>query len=141
MAIIWRDSMTVGNVHIDQDHRYLICLINTIELALQTPEEKEIITGALMQLEQYTTEHFDREEEIQKKISYPNQYDHLKKHRELVTQFKNIKGQIEKSLETTKKIEDPQVIIKFLRHWLIDHVIQEDLQMSSLLKQYPADMV
>jgi len=59
---------------------------------MQSPDEKDILIDALDQLEYYTKEHFTREEELQNKISYPKNYDHLKKHRELVSQLQNTKG-------------------------------------------------
>ena len=38
--IVWREQkMSVGNTMIDADHRYLMCLINTVELALRSRHE------------------------------------------------------------------------------------------------------
>ena len=34
MSIAWRDDMSVGNEIIDNDHKYLISVLNTIEAAI-----------------------------------------------------------------------------------------------------------
>ena len=67
MPIMWRDQISVGNDAIDQDHKYLICLINSVELALSHEDTVKHLPIFIGQLVEYTKEHFIREEEIQKK--------------------------------------------------------------------------
>ena len=43
MPVVWRDEMSVGNDHIDRDHRYLLCLFNSIELALSHENKDELL--------------------------------------------------------------------------------------------------
>lgn len=43
MSIIWRPQMSVGNEIIDTEHRYLLCLVNTLELSLHTNAEVETV--------------------------------------------------------------------------------------------------
>jgi hemerythrin len=38
MTIVWHEKMSVGNALIDADHRDLLSLINSVELALRTHE-------------------------------------------------------------------------------------------------------
>ena len=52
--IVWREQkMSVGNTMIDADHRYLMCLINTVELALRSESYRDVIDIVLEQLEQF----------------------------------------------------------------------------------------
>ena len=140
MAILWRDSMSVGNDLSDRDHRYLLCYINTIELALQTPEEKDILDGAMKQLYEYALGHFQREEMIQSKISYPGLQKHRIEHKELLKQLNEIKTSIEKNNDPKDLIERSSDTINFLRHWLLDHVLQKDKQLQPFLSDYPKSL-
>ena len=42
MPIVWRKAMSVGNDLIDHDHHFMVNFLNTIELLLQKPDQKEI---------------------------------------------------------------------------------------------------
>ncbi len=137
MAIIWRKGMSVCNDVIDHDHQFMVNFVNTIELALQTPEEKEIILEAFEQLYDYSVGHFRREESIQRKIEYPKSLPHKNSHASLLTQLESLKKDLEK-IETPEKITNkaPQVV-KFLRDWLMNHVLDEDLLLKPYLEKYP----
>ncbi len=131
MAILWRDEMSVGNELVDSDHRYLICMINTVELAMVTKEDNSILMLALEQLEYYTEVHFKHEEELQEKIKYPDYFNHKKKHKDLVHQLKNFKKKLsELRINSDHYNEKVTNFEDFLKKWLIDHVIQEDLLMK-----------
>ncbi len=71
MPILWRPQMSVGNALLDGDHRYLIALINTVELALKSADERGALVTAPDQLVLYTKEHFDRDEKLMRAIRYP----------------------------------------------------------------------
>ncbi len=139
MALIWRDKMSVGNDVIDKDHRYMVCFLNTVTLALQKPEEREVLLSALTQLYNYAYEHFMREEIIQKKISYPELIRHRHEHKELLEELLKLKNKIEfdySDSEINDKYED---LVLFLKHWLMDHVLKTDLKLKSYLAKFPND--
>ena len=132
MAIKWVDSLSVANNSVDNDHKHLINIINRIELALNTEADDQLLKKGLKDLEEYTSLHFDREEALMKSANYPNYYRHFKEHRELMNTLNVIKMDILKKLNSGEKISDPDSLVTLLRHWLLDHVMQEDL----LLKPY-----
>lgn len=74
MAILWRNKMAIGNAEIDDDHRYLISLINAIEAAVNCGIERKVLSTHLSELFAYTEKHFKREEEIQAQIQFPFHY-------------------------------------------------------------------
>ncbi len=41
MAVMWQEEMRVGNAKIDNDHKYLISIINTIEAAMDCEASSE----------------------------------------------------------------------------------------------------
>lgn len=82
--IVWREKMSVGHEVIDADHRYLLCLVNSVELALRTDEPLDEL---LDQLVDYVKFHFKREEGIQMDVRYPNIEKHRSAHRQLADQL------------------------------------------------------
>lgn len=101
MAIIWRKEMSVGNTLIDEDHRYLMCLANTVELAVRTPDNREILSLTVDQLIDYTEFHFQREQDIQYKIRFPKLDDHLAEHRRIVVAVKQLRDRLQSRVVAT----------------------------------------
>ncbi len=140
MALIWRKSMDLGNNAIDHDHRYLVCYINTVELALQTPDDKEVLVESLAQLYSYAYDHFMREEIIQTKIKYPEIQEHKQEHKRLLEQFMELRNKVKSEYSAQELEKQSNDLVDFLRHWLIDHVLNEDIKLKPYLKNYPSDL-
>jgi len=137
MAVLWRDSMSVSNNEVDRDHKYLISLINTMELVLQEPEDKAPIISTLEQLKKYTIEHFQREELLQIKVRYPKMNEHKQIHKSLVIQLDKIIASVKSETSAALAGERSSEILGLLRNWLIEHVLQEDLQIKPYFAKFP----
>jgi len=87
MPIIWRDSMAIGQTTIDSEHKYLFCLINAVELALQIDNAHEVVRFYVGQLDDYTSAHFHNEEKIQLRINYPHYAEHKVEHQQILEQL------------------------------------------------------
>lgn len=137
MAFLWRKIMSVGNDLIDHGHRHLIGYINTIELLLQSANDKELITEALEQLHDATVRNFRIEESIQRKIGFPQTLHHRREHKKLLNQLNEVIENIEQC-RTSQELSDyaPELII-FLRNWIVDHVFHEDMLLRPFLIKYP----
>lgn len=141
MPIQWRKQMSVGNLIIDLDHRYLLCLINSVEYALRHPEEGENLHSALKHLAEYAREHFDREEKIQYHIKYQYFMDHKMKHQKLLDRLDVIIKEVIDERDLNKLKEKSPVIAVLLRDWLLDHVLKEDMKMKRDLESFPANLI
>jgi hemerythrin len=152
MPIIWRKEMSVSNDAIDQDHRYLFCLINTIELALRTGENLEVLGVVIEQLCDYTEYHFEREEMIQEKIQYPKRSEHRAEHLAIMNDVSDLKKHI-RTHESQAASAEPAAgddqgakqsslesddLVGLLRRWILDHVMKRDREMIPYLEQYPS---
>lgn len=135
MAIEWRKEMSVGNESVDNDHRNLIELVNSFERSIDTFETTGNLIVALKQLEEYSKQHFDREEMYQELIGYSGLEQHRISHQELIIQLKELieKVSMQDSLEEAGM--NKAQFIEFVRHWLIDHVIKEDLLFKPFAKR------
>lgn len=132
MTIEWREAMSLNNEEVDSDHRYMIRLVNAVEESLTSPNKRETVTVALDLLRDYANTHFKREESLMEKVGYPALDDHKNHHQTLL---KNLSELEEKIL--TKAASDsfengpfPEELLELLRHWLIGHIIGEDLRMK-----------
>lgn len=157
MPVVWRAGMTTGNDLIDQDHKYLLALFNSIELALSKPELMRYLPTFFRQLVDYTADHFSREEQIQLKVSYPNYLPHRRQHIEIVERLEALHARVIEELgpgpddadqdgevpRPTK--DDPEVVrqrlesdvLALAREWVINHVLKADKEMQPYLKAYP----
>lgn len=152
MPIIWRESMAIGHPIIDSQHKYLFCLVNAMELALQVENPAKVTGFYLDQLIEYTRSHFEDEEKIQIAIQYPQHYEHKTQHREIIENLEELKGRLlpksaeaaegdtaeEERLELlcNKTLDD---VVGFLRHWILDHVLHNDIHMKPYLRRQKVD--
>lgn len=138
--------MSVGNDLIDQDHRYLLCLVNSVELALKHEDTEHLLSTYMGQLLEYTKFHFEREEGIQKKIQYPQSVGHHEAHRIIVDHLKAMKDDTDIYLESKAdggvidiELEERvrNKMTELAREWIIDHILKEDKKMEYYLRKVP----
>lgn len=134
MAIAWREQLSVGNNIIDEDHKYLIEIINKVEVCL-TKKSMPALKAELKRLHDYSLLHFDREEKIAIAVGYEQTPGLQQSHQSLLGKLKKVESDFMSaeqawSPELTKEFAD------FLRNWLIDHVIKEDLLMKPVLQKH-----
>ena len=70
MGLQWRDQLSVGNDLIDGDHKYLIDIINKVEVSMKANNRAELM-ALLDELGHYGKTHFEREELVAKAVGYP----------------------------------------------------------------------
>lgn len=128
MTLQWREQLSVGNDLIDADHRYLIEIINEAEASLKSRRRADL-AAVLDELARYGKTHFDREERIAKAVGYPKSDQLHGSHDQLLEILEKFRASIGDSWP-----EDavPRLTL-FLRDWLINHVIMEDLLMKPWL--------
>lgn len=127
--IQWTPSFSVGNAVLDADHRKLIDILNQIYDAWMG-QSSTVELGLLFdQLMDYTDGHFSREESKLSSRDYADLTRHHAAHerlRELVHAFRSrhLAGQ-----QADKLTEE---MAKFLKSWLMDHILEEDMKYRSL---------
>ena len=135
MSLVWREQLSVGNDIIDNDHKYLIDIINLIEHSFAT-KNLNALAEALDSLTQYSKSHFAHEEKIAQAVGYKQIAYLNRSHSGLVKQLDKAKNELnEISQEWSSEIAAH--FNQFLRDWLINHVIKEDLLMKPALQKYP----
>jgi len=119
--------MSVGDTAVDNDHRYLIEMINSFQTSMETFDTPANLLVALGQLGEYAKKHFIWEENFQQSIGYPGVEGHRESHRQLVLQLNDLIKTVTSQDSLEKAGISKQQFIDLLRHWILDHVIKEDL--------------
>jgi hemerythrin len=131
MGLLWREQLSVGNDLIDNDHKQLIDIINTANQSLQAMSRAGLLT-ALDQLNKYSRLHFSLEEKIAQAVGYPSMGPLHTSHEELLNKL----GQIAAEIGEHWDAPAAEHFGKFLREWLINHVIKEDMLLKPYLKKF-----
>lgn len=136
MALIWTKQLSVGNATLDSEHKNLIGIVNSIEYAIETRDSSALLRGFKLLMD-YTHAHFTNEERFAQAINMP--FDqHKLSHQHLQKELQNTGDELEaKSGIWAEYVMEhyPQ----FLREWLIEHIIKEDMLMKPALQSYPYD--
>jgi len=129
MTIQWRKEMTVDESVIDEDHKLLIEIVNTFEVALGRKIAPETIDQGLKLLKHYAIEHFRREEELQRAVQYPFLDAHCREHRDLVKRLDAIATHRRAATTRGDIVEVATEIVTLIKEWLVHHILQTDLRM------------
>ncbi|PIQ54797.1 MAG: hemerythrin [Comamonadaceae bacterium CG12_big_fil_rev_8_21_14_0_65_59_15] len=131
MPIQWRDQFSVGNDLIDADHKYLLEIINKAESCLNQHQHPALV-AVLEELTHYGQSHFEREELVARAVGYPKADQLHHSHDALVQSL----AQFRTDLGESWTPEAGTRFAAFLRDWLVQHVIKEDLPMKPWMAKF-----
>ena len=136
MNITFDDNLITGNKTIDSQHQELIDRIRQFVAACESGDSKIKAIKMLDYLDEYTNFHFQEEEELQKKVSYPEFSGHHAKHEEFKTSIQELYDYLNEN-----EGPDDQFIEQVKRNvvdWLFQHIkICESTQWSQLQNEFP----
>ena len=125
--IIWDQTFSVGIERIDEQHKNLIKMINTIIDVSGTDVSREVISTVLNNMQQYATEHFDTEEKYMIKYGFSGYNQHKAAH----TGYKRRAAMLcVEAMQQSKAAETD--ILEFLASWWIRHLLKMDMQYKAL---------
>lgn len=118
----WSDAYSVHLRVIDNDHKDLVNTVNALHDAIASGGARDEIGRIIGTLAQYVDEHFSREEGLLEANDYPDLAGHKRIHRHLTRQVYAIR-----TIFAAKPKEiDPAKLLRFLRDWLVHHILEED---------------
>lgn len=134
MAFIdWSESMSVGNLAIDHDHQVIVQMINLLHDHINSSQDRETVGNTLNSLIDYTVYHFEREEQVMAACNYPALDEHVHQHELLKTQVADIADRF----HTHKEEVVHQQLMEFLKNWLINHILKEDMGFRPYAENHP----
>ncbi len=126
----WLSYYSVGNSTIDNQHKKLISLINTLFSFIGKNVEKEKIQAVIDELIKYTVYHFEDEEKYLEKFNYPKTETHKIEHEKFTQQVLDFNEDFKKGIRFLN-IE----LYSFLRNWLHTHIAKTDKDYSRYFKK------
>jgi hemerythrin-like metal-binding protein len=119
-ALDWGPSYQLGIPLIDEQHRRLFALFNTLLLAMKSGKGKAVLVETLASLAAYTREHFADEERLLKQSAYPELAEHQRAHGVLLRK-------VDELVEGSRKGEFMTIeVLNFVARWLAHHIGEID---------------
>jgi hemerythrin len=135
MGIEWRESLSIGVVEIDDQHRELLSHFDSLLKACETGKGIEELKVLLGFLDGYVIIHFSDEEGIQRHYVYPDYGAHKKEHDLFIARLKALEQEIgSQGAELHHVIETNNLLLK----WLLHHISTVDVQLGKFLKDSAA---
>lgn len=131
MAFIdWSDALSVGFGEVDQDHKKLVEIVNSLDEAVSGESNPELVGQVFDELLSYTQWHFRHEERMMQTYAYPDMFNHKAEHQELLNQAVDLKQKYENGDPSV-----PQALLPFLKDWLTTHIMETDKKLGKHLAQ------
>lgn len=127
--IEWREKPEIDGDVIDDDHRHLVGLINQFETAKGVYRDLLVIVQSV---KHYVRTHFEREEELQRKIGFAEAETHHVQHQQLIDRLEDMIAEFI-SVEHGDYRAVRLKLAMILRDWLVEHIVGEDLKTKPLL--------
>ena len=130
-GIKWDDSYLLGNEKVDNQHRKLFEIVNSLMNSIDEDEETDKLLITLNFLVNYAVQHFDDEEALQIQCDFPE----YKEHKQLHDNFKvTVTELVQRFTETNSPSQLSYDIRKILIKWLINHILCEDKKIGKHLQ-------
>ena len=118
MIALTSELMT-GVAEIDAQHEELFKRINSVSLVTSQNEMQAAIERELEFLGSYIVEHFEDEEELQRKYEYPEHNWHKTMHQWYVAEFNKLKQEYDANGATP---EFSNLLDHSITNWIVKHI-------------------
>ncbi len=113
--------MSVDVALIDEQHKKLIEIINTLNSAIEENAATPVLDQVFDELTEYTRKHFSTEEELLVRAEYPQTVVHKEEHDGFIYQLIAFRNDFENGSEVVST-----KIVEFLYGWLVKHILGSD---------------
>ena len=131
LDIIWDQNYSVNIVEIDRQHQKLAAMLDLLFEEIERGKPGRVLAEIVEELKAYSGYHFDTEEKLLTRFNYPEYEAHKKEHDVFRVKVLEFKRDLQEKKETL-----PGDVLKFMTHWLTDHVINVDKKYAPFLKAH-----
>ena len=128
--IQWKDEYSVGVALLDEQHKRMIEIINTLIDAPTADVGSKTVAETLKKMAEYSQAHFQEEELLFEEFGYPDAAAHAETHKEYVQQTVVFCGAAMTHVDAV-----PERLLRFLKDWWVDHILGEDLKYKEFFKE------
>lgn len=124
---IWKQDYAIDNGIVDDEHQKLFAMARHVLGLDLGPDKVDEFKGIVRGLYEYTSTHFEHEEDFMADINYPELEDHRRKHQEIVAEMNHYLSNDENLSELLADFKTLAV------KWVFDHILEEDLKIQKYL--------
>jgi hemerythrin len=127
--IKWSTDYDLGIPIIDDQHRGIVIIINSLHFGMQNVYVKNMLAPIIDMMNHYTRIHFQVEEDFLDLIGVADVERHRELHRELSSKLADAgrKSMFDK---------DPHQFMDFLKEWWLGHICDEDLKYKDNFRSF-----
>lgn len=130
-TVVWKRSFSTDLVSVDDEHRALINLLNSLSNTMREASTNLDVAIALDHLARETHSHFQHEEQVMANIGYDRLAIHRSCHADLLAEF----GRRRDSLVQQFRQGEFEALIAYLKVWLLQHLVSEDTRLHRFLNR------
>lgn len=127
--IIWTESLSVGILEIDEQHKKLISLLNKASEIVESGKPKEYLISGVKEIINFTLIHFSTEEKMFKVCKYAHAKKHLEEHQKLIRKANEFLNEF-----NNNNLAITDSTMAFFMDWIVNHIMQSDKAYSKPLK-------
>jgi hemerythrin len=130
----WKNNLSIGNALLDAEHKILIDIVNSAEIAIRSKKIDALIQAISSLLDKVRI-HFENEERIALaiNISFAN---HKMEHQYVINELWNMKDElVNKNGSWSESAAEHYSY--FLSEWLYEHLTEEPKVLKPVLQSYP----
>jgi hemerythrin len=124
----WRPDFNLGLKEIDEQHKKIVELINTLNEAFMKNVAQQKLGQILDEMAAYADYHFKTEEALFTRNHFPFSKEHIAMHQHFKKKVEDFKDKFEKGQPITFRV------LSFLRQWLTNHILDADREYAALVK-------
>jgi hemerythrin len=125
----WSDKYSLNVTEIDEQHKKLVGLVNTMYDAMHAGTGRDMIGTVIAEFVEYTDYHFKAEERLMLQHEYPLYDEHKEMHDSLIRKARSFKEAYDTGNSPTA-IE----VMLLLTNWLNMHILEEDRKYKPYIK-------
>ncbi|NNM54731.1 MAG: bacteriohemerythrin [Spirochaetales bacterium] len=127
--VTWSKDLELGIPIFDTQHKKLVEILNKLNRSFQRGGSRQELAGILDELTSYTVTHFQDEERLFTKTTYPETAKHLAQHQNFVQQVQQFRQAFQAGTGSVGS-----EILLFLKNWLIEHIKGTDRGYIAFIK-------
>ena len=128
--IMFSTALATGIKAIDEDHKLLIDVLNSLETEISANSGTETVGRALGALLRYVEEHFTREERIMAQHGYSHLGQHMRQHQQLMYSVHAIHQSF---IDTPTSVNLPE-LQAYLNNWVTNHILAADVAFANFMR-------